>query len=194
MLKLKHLKHPLRTVGAAQALLAAHWNMRRLAPIGGRRYKNDARYNLSSVTDGFASRLNRSADDTAILERICAAYGKAIERQSSVKQAHLATKWWRGIQETDLAPVQSALAARDINTLRAMYQNFFRDPCSGGLVAVPFGMKKAYSGQPVQDSYRRFFLNDALHRVDYWKAQTCNRFELRDLEGPDHRQSIRSGD
>lgn len=45
-------------------------------------------------------------------------------------------------------------------------------------------MARAYSGKEVHDVYRRFFLSDALHRIDYWKEQTGGRFDLRDLAGP----------
>jgi putative sugar O-methyltransferase len=80
--------------------------------------------------------------------------------------------------------VERALATRDISTLRAMLQNFFRDPCSAGLIGVPLQTARIYSGKSLNDLYQRFFLLDALHRIDYWKTETDNRFELRDLEGP----------
>jgi putative sugar O-methyltransferase len=65
-----------------------------------------------------------------------------------------------------------------------MYRNFFRDPCSTGLLGVPFGMSKAYFGGTIKDIHRRFYLSHVLYRFDYWKAQTQSRFELRDLAGP----------
>jgi putative sugar O-methyltransferase len=184
MLKLKHLLHPLRTAGAAKALVETHWNVKKLASRGERRFRNDVRYDLQNVTDGFASRADGRGDDTALLERICTAYIRATEEQSFVKQAYRATSWWQSMRQGNSAPVHRALAARDTKALRAMYQNFFRDPCSAGLIGVPLHMAKAYSGKAVNDLYRRFFLSDALHRIDYWKAQTGSRFELRDLAGP----------
>lgn len=185
MLKLKHLRHPVRTVRAAKDLAVGHWNMKRLASRGEQRFGNDARYNLQNVVNGFAFRMDVSSDDTALLERICAAYNKAVKQLPTVKQAFHETKWWQSMRRASLAPVQRALAAGDINTLRRMYQNFFRDPCSSGLVGVPLQMTKAYRGEPVKGVYQCFFLSDALHRIDYWKAQTSNRFDLRDLAGPD---------
>jgi len=184
MLKLKHLCHPLRTAGVAKALVEMHWNVKRLASRGERRFRNDVRYDLQNITDGFASRVDDQGDDTALLERICTAYIRATEQQSFVKQAYRATSWWQSVQQDSLAPVQRALATHDINALRAMYQNFFRNPCSAGLIGVPLHLTKAYSCKAVNDLYRRFFLGDALHRIDYWKAQTGGRFELRDLAGP----------
>ena len=78
--------------------------------------------------------------------------------------------------------MRRALATRDTDALRAMYQNFFRDPCSAGLIGLP--LAKAYFGGAIHDVYRHFFLSDALHRIDYWKAQTGNCFELGELAGP----------
>lgn len=185
MLKLKHLRHPLRTANVVKTLVAEHWNMRRLASRGERRFRSDARYDLQSVTDGFASRRNGQCNDTALLERICTAYNKAMSQQHFAKQAYNATKWWKDMRNAGLEPVQRALAARETNTLQAMYQNFYRDSCSAGLVGVPFQMARAYNGARVKDTYRSFFLSDALHRIDYWKSQTGNRFDVRELAGPE---------
>jgi putative sugar O-methyltransferase len=185
MLKLKHLRHPLQTANVVRTLVAEHWNMRRLASRGERRFRSDARYDLQSVTDGFASRRNGQCNDTALLERICTAYNKATSQQHFAKHAYNATNWWKDMRNAGLEPVQRALAARDTNTLQAMYQNFYRDSCSAGLVGVPFQMAKAYNGTRVKDTYRRFFLSDALHRIDYWKSQTGNRFDVCELAGPE---------
>ena len=182
MLELKHLSHPLRTAAAVKALLASHWNVRRCASRGERRFRNDARYNLQSVTDGFASRIIDGGDDTALLGRICQAYIAAAEQDSVSGQEYDATGWWQDVRRRSLAPVRQALATRDTDTLRAMYQNFFRDPCGAGLIGLP--LAKAYFGETIDDVYRHFFLSDALYRIDYWKAQTGNRFELRELAGP----------
>src|ERR1700732_549106 len=105
MLKLKHLCHPLRTAGVAKALVEMHWNVKRLASRGERRFRNDVRYDLQNVTDGFASRVDDKGDDTALLERICTAYIRATEQQSFVKQAYRATSWWQSVQQDSLAPV-----------------------------------------------------------------------------------------
>ena len=78
--------------------------------------------------------------------------------------------------------MRQALATRDTDTLRAMYQNFFRDPCGAGLIGLP--LAKAYFGETIDDVYRHLFLSDALYRIDYWKAQTGNRFDLSELAGP----------
>jgi len=62
MLKLKHLLYPLRTMRVAKQLVAARLDMRRFAERGERSFAHDPRYNLQSITEGFASRLNTSTD------------------------------------------------------------------------------------------------------------------------------------
>ena len=182
MLKLKHLLHPLGTAGAVKALLASHWNVRRCASRGARRFRNDPRYNLQSVTDGFASRPAAAGDDTPLLRRICQAYIAAAELDSFSRHEYNATGWWQNVRRSSLTPVRRALATCDTGALGAMYRDFFRDPCSAGLIGLP--LAKVYFGGAIQDVYRHSFLSDALHRIDYWKGQTGNRFELRELAGP----------
>jgi hypothetical protein len=180
-LKLKHLRHPLRTADAVKALIAARLNMRRLAVRGERRFARDPRFCLQSVTDGFAPRIDRSAD-TALLERICTAYIKAEDQQQFVPRAYKASKWWEQVRQATLGPVMHALLTRDIDALRRAYRNFFRDPCSTGLIGVPYGMSRPYSED--QKDHRRLYLIDVLYRLDHWIEQTGGRFEWRDLAGP----------
>ena len=181
MLKLKHLLHPLGTAVAVKDLIGSHWNVRRCAIRGARRFRGDPRYNLQYVTDGFASRTAARADDTALLRRICQAY-IAAEQDSLSRREYNATGWWQDVRRSSLTPVRRALAAHDTDALRAMYQNFFRDPCSAGLVGLP--LANVYFGKTIDHVYRHFFLSDALHRIDYWQNLTGNRFELRELAGP----------
>lgn len=184
VLKLKHLRRPVRTLGVAKDLFAAHLSMKVLGPRGDAHFRDDARYNLQNVTDGFRPRLDESGDDEAILQRICRAYVRAAERETVVKSEYRPSGWWKDVRQDGLAPVRRALAARDIAALQRMYRNFYRDPCSTGLVGAPYKMNKAHLGEAADESCRRFFLSNALHRIDHWKAQTGNRFVLRDLAGP----------
>jgi hypothetical protein len=184
MLKLKYLRHPLRTANTAKDLVAARLEMRRIAAQGERRFREDPHYNLAAVTDGFVSRLDYKSDDTALLKRICAAYIKTVEQQKFSPRTYEATTWWEEMRQRSLRPVMHALRSYDINALRAMYRNFFRDPCSTGLIAVPYGMTSAYFGKTIKDVHRRFYLSDVLHRVEYWRAQTAGSFTMRALAGP----------
>jgi putative sugar O-methyltransferase len=158
--------------------------MWKFAAHGESRFRGDARYDLQNVTQGFISRIDETNDDTDLLERICTAYIKAVKQQQFAPDAYKATDWWQQVQQRSLGPVTRALLTRDIAALRKMYRNFFRDPCSSGLLGAPYGMSKAYFGGEIKDVYRRFYLSHVLYRFDYWKAQTDGRFELRDLAGP----------
>jgi len=184
MVKMKYLRHPIRTSNAAMNLLAARTSMWRFAMHGERHFRGDARYNLQNVTDGFISRIDDSSDDTDLLERICAAYIRAEKQQQAAPETYKATKWWQQVRQRSLSPVVQALLARDISVLQGMYRNFFRDPCSTGLLTVPYGMSKAYFGGPIKDVHRGFYLSLVLHRLDYWKTQTDGQFELSDLASP----------
>jgi putative sugar O-methyltransferase len=181
-LKSKHLRHPLRTAKLAKALLAERINMARFADRGERSFAGDPRFDLRSVTAGFAARLDDRSADAMLLERICTAYIKAVETQQSAREAYTASEWWEQVRQGSLGPVMHALLNRDIPALQTMYRNFFRDPCSTGLIGVPYGASRARFS--VKDAHRRFYLIDVLYRIDYWMAQTDGRFALRDLAGP----------
>jgi hypothetical protein len=46
-------------------------------------------------------------------------------------------------------------------------------------------LTKAYFDTQIKDIHRRYFLGDALYGIDYWKAQTGDRFPLQALAGPE---------
>jgi len=182
--KLKHLRHPLRTLDVARRMVAARFEMRAFSAQGDRTFAGDPRYQLQHVTAGFANRSVAEPDDTALLGRICAAYNAAIEHPESSNATYRATGWWQQVRDRSLGPVRHALRTRDIAALRAMYSNFFRDPCSTGLTAVPYGMIDVYFGGRMTDLHRRVYLADTLYRLDYWKQETGWRFRLADLAIP----------
>jgi hypothetical protein len=184
MLKFKYFRHPIRTSKAANALVKARLSMRSSAAHGRRYYRDDPRYNLQSVTDGFAFRLDTQDDDSELLERICAAYIKTVQHPQPASDVYKATDWWEEIRQRSLKPVIQALISRDIEALRRIYRNFFRDPCSTGLVNVPNGMSKAYFGGTIKDVHRHFYLSDSLRRLDYWSLKTQGRCAICELSGP----------
>lgn len=73
-----------------------------------------------------------------------------------------------------------ALKKRDIPALRHMYGNFYRDPCSTGLLPMT-GMPWTVRRGKFKDIHRHFYLADTLCSIDYWKEQTGGRFEIADL-------------
>jgi hypothetical protein len=185
MVKLKYLRHPLQTANTAKNMVTARLNMWKFATHGSRRFRLDPRFDLQNVTDGFASRIDDSTNDDELLERICEAYVKAVDRQQFVPKTYRATEWWQSVRQRSLGPVMQALQTRDISGLRKMYSNFFRDSCSAGLLGVPYGMAKAYFGGSINDLHRRFYLTHALYRLDYWRSETDDRFDFQNLAGPE---------
>jgi len=73
MLKLKQLRHPLRTASVASALVRTHLHIRSSAERSRQYYRGDSRYALDNVDRGFISRSRESGigdreDDTALLQ------------------------------------------------------------------------------------------------------------------------------
>jgi putative sugar O-methyltransferase len=184
MMKLRHFCHPIRTTYAVKDLLAARLEMQGVAKQGERYFREDKRYNPSAVIEGFSSHIDGPHDDTALLERICTAYCKSVEEQKIAPSLCDATAWWQQLRQRSLRPVMSALLAGDLATLRPMYRNFFRDPCSAGLISVPYGMTRAYFGKAIKNVHRHYYLSDVLHRIEYWKTQTSGQFTLQELAAP----------
>jgi hypothetical protein len=184
MIKLKYLRHPIRTATSARSMVAARLHMRRFAFHGKRHFANDSRYDLDSVTNGFAPHPDDGAHETTLQKRITSAYVKAVEQEQSAPEAYKATPWWESVRRSSLQPVMQALRSCDTNALRKMYRNLYRDPCSAGLMAVPYGMSNAFFRPQISDVHRHFYLSDTLYRLDYWKERTGGLLPLSDLTGP----------
>ena len=171
-------------MNVAKSLVATRFERRRFASRGARHFASDARYDLQCVTEGFSAHIENSiGDDTALLERICTAYIRAAKQEQIAPTAYKATGWWEQQRHGSLGSVTRALMTRDIGALRSMYGNFYRDPCSAGLISLQ-SLSKYYFGETIKDIYRRSYLADALYRLDYWKKETRGCFTLRDLSGP----------
>ena len=183
-LKLKHVLHPLRTARVASTRLLAHARMQRFAYRSKRRFRGDPRYQPERVAEGFAPRSESSPDDVSLLERISRAYIRSASHPECDRECYAPTQWWRQFRESALKRVIRALQQGDISSLRSMYSNFFRDPCSAGLIGVPYGMTRAYFQGPMRDVHRHCYMGHALCRIDYWLAETHGRFQLADLRGP----------
>jgi hypothetical protein len=180
-LKAEHLRHPFRTLAKAKVRAKTYFDVK-LFPYRSRlRFRGDPRYQLQNVTLGFESRIDNSSDDRELLQRICAAYIKAVEHQETAGETYRPTKWWQE-QQTRLQPVMQALKKRDIPALKHMYENFFRDPCSTGLLPMT-GMPWADRRGKFKDIHRHFYLGHLLCSIDYWKERTGGRFAIADLAG-----------
>ncbi|WP_213803102.1 putative sugar O-methyltransferase [Granulicella sp. dw_53] len=183
-IKPKHLRHPLRSVNSIRNLLRHHFEEKKFANQGKRYFSDDARYVPENVTAGFADRVEPADNDTVLLNRICDAYAKAVEQESFVSETYRATEWWEQQRYGSLEPVRLALSAFDVDALYRMYRNFYRDPCSAGLIAPQCALNQYFSPK-IRDVHRRFYLADTLYRLDLWQVQTEDHFSLSDLAGPE---------
>jgi putative sugar O-methyltransferase len=164
-------------------LLSRRAEIWRIVRQGRRRFSGDPRFHIDFIDQGLAPRLGRTRDDTVLLTRICSAWSKAMARQPFAVETFQPHPWWRAIQRAKLEPVTRALAARDYDSLRSMYRNFFRDPCGAGVSGMAFG--KATWGSAIGASSKQLQLIDALHRIDLWNSRTARRWELADLKTPE---------
>jgi hypothetical protein len=163
-------------------MMQAAWQERTLLRRGEKRFRHDALYDLSLVEEGFRQRVHRDDSDVALLERVCDAYGLAVERQQALPDYYQPTGWWEQQRGLGLGGVMRALRTRDVKSLRDMYENFFRDECCTGLLPVQ-RMRSCFAGT-ITGFPRRLYLIDALYRLDYWKTDTDGHSPLRDLDGP----------
>jgi putative sugar O-methyltransferase len=183
-LKAKHLRHPLRTIEKAKFLAKTYFDVKSFPYRSRLRFREDSRYQLQNLTAGFASRIDDSSADQELLERICSAYIRATEDQKTAPENFQPSKWWdTHSQQTRLQPVMQALEKRDIPALRRMYSNFYRDPCSSGLLPVR-GLPWNLRDGAMKDTDRYSYLGDSLYSIDYWTERTARRFALADLAGP----------
>jgi hypothetical protein len=167
---------------SAKTFVAKRLDMWKFANYCDRRFRGDVRYDPQAVTRGFLARIDYSDDDSELLGRICDAYTKAVDPERFAGCPPLES--WQQNRQQSLEPFRQALATRNVSAVRQMYRNFYRDPCSSGLLAPPNGMSKAFFGGEIKDVYRRFYLGHVLCRLDYWKELTADRFAIRDLAGP----------
>jgi hypothetical protein len=149
---------------------------------GRRRFSGDPRYRIDLIC---TASISKQAEDDDLLRRICAAYRLATERQATAPEAFAASRWWRTVQESNLGPVRRALADGDLDALRAMYRDLFRDPCGAGLVGLPVDMARSYRRPQFQRRYQHLLLIDTLHRMEVWRERTNGRFSIDVLRGPE---------
>lgn len=169
----------------ARSRIAAHIDVWTFGRQGRRRFRADARYDLRNVRDGFRSHTQDGTDDTPLIERICTAYNLAMEAQKAAPRADGWSKGWRAMREGSLQQFIRALTDSDTAALGRMLRNFYRDPCSSGLLAAPHSMSKAYFGPRIRDIYCHYYLSHVLYRFEYWNELTGGRFSLKDLAGPE---------
>lgn len=149
-----------------------------------REFKDDRNYNLDLVEKGFVDRTEKIQDDSALLNRICEAYNKAKDVQQHVSPIYRPSNEWLPIYEKPLKEVITALTNRDIDNLSRIYGNFWRDPCSCGLIGFPLDMEKCFFGAQIEQRNKMLFLNDALYRYRLWHSLLGKTHTTADLDSP----------
>jgi putative sugar O-methyltransferase len=175
---------PSKLIVAVRARLAKRSTIQQAIKISEERFKNHPNYRLDLVQESFTPRPGTPQDDSVILERIVTAYKKARTDQRRAAEAFNVSNEWLPIYERNLAVVMEALLSGNIGDLQCMYQNFFRDPCSTGLVGLPINMPKAFFGGNIKETHKKYVLSDVLHRYDLWKKRTNNAYGAESLASP----------
>jgi len=152
--------------------------------FGKLRFTNDPNFRPDLVPNYFVPRLVDGQDDLVILKRIIAAYKKAKVKQKSAGEAFNVSNEWLSIYERNLGPVMKALLSENVAELQRMYQNFFRDPCSTGLLGLPINIPNVFTGGVIKQRFREYILCDVLHRYDLWKKRTGNKYSATVLSAP----------
>ena len=179
----RYLRNPVQTLKSIELRWRTAWTNRKLLYQGGQHFKGDSRYDLDGVTRGFINHIGDNSSDRQLLQRICNAYSLGAGQEQFVSSKYAPTSWWQQHRNLTLEPVMRALASHDLDTLQKMYENFFRDDCSTGLLPVQ-RVKNNYFGPVIADFYRRLYLVDALYRLDHWKAEIGGSYVVSDLAGP----------
>lgn len=80
--------------------------------------------------------------------------------------------------------MQTALSSGDVDALGRMYENFYRDPCSKGLVATPRSWVGASDREYIDDAELRVMLQQTQYRIECWRSYTSGRYPIAALESP----------
>jgi putative sugar O-methyltransferase len=159
--------------------------MGRAIRAGKKRFAGNAHYRPDLVPQFYVARSGDKRDDSAIIERIIAAYQKAKLQQQAAGEAFNVSNEWKPIYEHHLGPVMKALSLGNVSEVQKTYQNFFRDPCSTGLVGLPFNIPNLFTGGKIQQKYRDYIMCDVLHRYELWRKRTHSKFTVTALSTPD---------
>ena len=144
-------------------------------------FKSDPNFRLDLVAQGCLDRPQESVDDSAILKRIVISYNKAKIAQQNAPAAYQVGNEWLPIYSHNLRAVMAALAKGNIDELATMYRNFFRDPCSTGLVGLAVNMKKHYLSGNISKRDQLLYLYDVLCRYKLWRSLMGDGYTVRNL-------------
>jgi putative sugar O-methyltransferase len=142
-------------------------------------------YDIQSFEEGFKCRLKKNKVDSKIFERVVNSYIKAKEKQKSVNELLMQNNEWTIIYQTHLNEIIKALSTRDLIGVQRIYENFWRDPCSTGLVGLPLDMKKHYFIPAISNNDKLVALRDGIWRFHLWKKLAGKNAKTDSLISPD---------
>ena len=163
---------PIRAAKIATSYAATRFNMWKFAGYSDRRFRDDVRYNLQAVTDGFLPRIGDSDDDSELLGRICEAFIRAAQQQKSVPAVYQPKEWWQQARQGSLRPVIEALLTRNIGALRKMYQ-----------IPQVAGVQARQAGHSAQQELELLCVHGILHLLGYDHADPEEEAEMFGLQG-----------
>jgi hypothetical protein len=183
-MKMSVLLDPPRLYAGVKRRLVQRRLMHQAIRRGRRLIGTDPNFRPEDVPRYFVPRPSERHDDRPILERIIRAYQKAKADQKAVGEAFDVSNEWRPIYERNLGPVMKALRTGDVPELQRMYQNFYRDTCSTGLLGLPINIPNLFSGGRIKQKFREYIVCDAYHRYYLWKERTGGIYPPSALSAP----------
>lgn len=151
-------------------------------------YRFDANYRINTdIAKCIEDRvLASSGDDTALLKRIASAYKLASANLLVSSEIFRPSNEWLPIYENNLKEIMKALEECNINELDKIYKNFWREPCSTGLIGLPIDMKSSFftKGKKVSYINKTLYLTDSIHRFNLWKKLLGPRYSADNLVSP----------
>jgi putative sugar O-methyltransferase len=120
-------------------------------------------------------RLNAPSLTVSNAERIIESYAKAKRDQRDCDQAFSPSNEWLPIYSKSLNGLMAALNSKSPRELISILDNFWRLPCSTGLVGCPFDMKTLWArqsegGKRKLDYKYAYFISDSIFRIRLWEA------------------------
>lgn len=135
-----------------------------------------------SIENGFIDR--PAAVDTAIIERVIAAYNKSKAVQKDAPEAYQVSHMWLPIYQGYMNEVMDVMARRDVAALSRIYGNFFRESCSTGIHGMPVDMQSCYFSGNISEENAGKYLADIMHRMQIWLDSIGKTHPLEALQTP----------
>lgn len=183
-MNLSVLWKPRRLAASINRRIVNRRNMIRAIQTGKKRFAADPNFRPDLVPGYFVPRPEDEQDDSTLLRRIIAAYQRAKVKQRTAGEAFNVSNEWLAIYERNLGPVMDALLAGNVEEVQRKYRNFFRDPCSTGLVGLPINIPNLLTGGAIKLKYREYIMCDVLHRYELWRTRTENKYPAAALSAP----------